>query len=86
MARGGTVKRSHVHVNFNYSDVTLEPKEKCPGSDSNRHCMGFESIACCQLGYRGSQNQRLPPTCCSTTLPQLGRLLGAVPVLNEELP
>src|SRR5207237_9376807 len=25
----------------------------CPGSDSNRHCIAFEAIACCQLGYRG---------------------------------
>ena len=25
----------------------------CPGSDSNRHCIAFEAIAGCQLGYRG---------------------------------
>ena len=24
-----------------------------PGRDSNPHYMDFESIACCQLGYRG---------------------------------
>ena len=27
--------------------------KKCPGWDSNPHCMAFEAIACCRLGYRG---------------------------------
>lgn len=67
--------------------VTFELKEKCPGSDSNRHCTGFESVACCQLGYRGPQNQRFLVTLRAPTLPQLGTLLSAVPLpLNEEPP
>ena len=28
--------------------------KKCPGWDSNPHCMAFEAIACCRLGYRGA--------------------------------
>lgn len=75
----------HENVDIRFWRVTLDSKEKCPGSDSNRHCMGFESIACCQLGYRGSQNLRFPSTLSASTLPQLGRLLSAVPLpLNEE--
>lgn len=57
--------------------ATFESKEKCPGSDSNRHCVGFESTACCQLGYRGPQNQRFLLTLCASTIPQLGRLMGS---------
>lgn len=49
--------------------LTLESKEKCPESDSNRHCTGFESVAYCQLGYRGSQNPRFPLTLRASTIP-----------------
>src|SRR6266545_139522 len=66
--------------------VTLESKEKCPGSDSNRHCMGFESIACCQIGLPGPANRRFTSTRCAPTIPQLGTLLGAVPVLEQGAP
>src|SRR5580704_18037945 len=27
---------------------------ECPGWDSNPHCTEFESVPCCQLGYRGA--------------------------------
>lgn len=79
--QGDTQRKADVHenVDIRFEWVTLENKEKCPGSDSNRHCMGFESIACCQLGYRGPVNPRLTSTHCLTTIPQLGTLLGAVP-------
>lgn len=71
-----------VHENVDIRDVvsTLELKEKCPGWDSNPHCMLFESIACCRLGYRGPINRRFTSTRCLSTIPQLGRLLGAVPL------
>src|SRR4051812_34671074 len=55
--------------------MTFEPKVMCPGSDSNRHCMGFESIASCQLGYRGWCNPRLAFTRCVPTLQELGTLM-----------
>ncbi len=74
-------------MNLHFREMTFESKEKCPGSDSNRHCMGFESIASCQLGYRGPVNRRLTSTRCPSTISQLGTLLeSSTSALNEEPP
>ena len=35
-------------------DFVAYARFECPGWDSNPHCMVFEAIACCRVGYRGA--------------------------------